>query len=239
MPPSSLAQQNLTILSFNIRHGAGMDGRVDLSRAAALINRLKPDIVALQEVDKGTGRTGGVDQAAWLGQETGMEAVFGEFMPYQGGRYGMAVLSRLPIIEWDNHRLPDGAEPRTTLSVVVRYGDQEIVVAGIHLYRSEQERLAQARRLVQIFATERRPVFLVGDFNSTPASPVMDLLERHWTRVTKQGNSQTFPADTPETEIDFILFRPADAFQVVESRVVEETLASDHRPVLAIFQRRE
>ena len=103
----------LRVMAYNIKHGHGNDGVVDLERAAAVIEAVAPDVVTLQEVDERCGRSGEVDQAAWLGERLGMESIFGTFMDYDGGRYGMALLSRLPIIEWTNHVLPPGAEPRS------------------------------------------------------------------------------------------------------------------------------
>lgn len=76
----------LRVVSYNIRHGAGMDGRVDLARTAAVLRALSPDLVALQEVDERVKRSGGVDQAQQLGEALGMQARFTSFMDYQGGR---------------------------------------------------------------------------------------------------------------------------------------------------------
>nr|MCS5617336.1 endonuclease/exonuclease/phosphatase family protein [Pirellulales bacterium] len=96
----------LRVVSFNIRHGVGMDGRLDLDRTAAVLRRLESDLVAIQEVDENCRRSGGVDQAAALGKALGMEHRFGEFMDHDGGRYGLAVLSRLPIKATRRHALP-------------------------------------------------------------------------------------------------------------------------------------
>jgi endonuclease/exonuclease/phosphatase family metal-dependent hydrolase len=232
------APQTLRILAYNIHHGAGLDGKLDLERIARVITAVDPDVVALQEVDSCVTRTEGVDQATVLASLTGMHSVFGHFMDYQGGRYGMALLSRLPIVESTSHRLPDGEEPRTALAVTLRLpdGDEDVVVIGIHFYRSEEERLAQARRLIEIYKTETSPVILAGDFNSTRSSPVMDLIGQQWS-IPDKGNAHfTFPADGPEREIDFIAFRPADRFTVVASRVIPDMVASDHRPVLLVIE---
>jgi endonuclease/exonuclease/phosphatase family metal-dependent hydrolase len=228
------------ILSYNVKHGLGMDSQVDLERIATVIRDLEPDVVTLQEIDSVTARTGLEDQAARLGELTGMKAIFGGFMDYRGGRYGMALLSRYPIVEWENHRLPDGAEPRSALAARIEllrpgYGTApQIVVVGIHLYATAAERQAQAARLVELFAAEEAPVVLAGDFNSIPDSKVIRLLEDEggWRRPAKQGQAFTFPSGIPEREIDFIMFRPGDRFTVREHSVVPETLASDHRPVL-------
>ena len=97
--PGSAEKATLRVLSYNIKHGYGMDGKVDLSRSAELIKRLDPDLVALQEIDKSTERTKRVDQTAELGRMTNMHATFGRFFDYQGGEYGMAVLSRKKPLE--------------------------------------------------------------------------------------------------------------------------------------------
>ncbi len=230
----------LRILAYNVKHGLGMDGRVDLDRVARVIRSLDPDVVTLQEIDSVTSRTGFEDQAARLGEMTGMRAIFGGFMDYRGGRYGMALLSRYPIIEWVNHRLPDGAEPRSALAARVElmrpgYGRApSLVVVGIHLYATAEEREAQALRVVELFRAEQAPVVLAGDFNSEPDSEVLRLLESEggWKRPVKRGQAFTFPSEVPEREIDFILLRPGNRFAVREHRVVAEPLASDHRPVL-------
>jgi endonuclease/exonuclease/phosphatase family metal-dependent hydrolase len=228
------------ILSYNVKHGLGMDDQVDLERIASVIRTLEPDIVTLQEIDSVVARTGFEDQAAVLGELTGMRAVFGGFMDYQGGRYGMALLSRYPIVEWENHRLPDGAEPRSALAARIEllrpgYGQApRLVVVGVHLYATAEERYAQASRLIEVLSDERSPVVLAGDFNSTPDSDVIRLLEAEggWKRPPKSGERLTFPSEDPDREIDFIMFRPADRFVVREHRVVAETEASDHRSVL-------
>ena len=227
-------QTTLRILAYNIRHGAGMDDRVDLERAARVIRQVNPDLVALQEIDNETTRTDLVDQAERLGQLTGMHHVFGGFMDYREGAYGMALLSRFPFVETVNHRLPDGQEPRTALTALVRLGTDgpEILLAGIHLYRSAAERMAQARRLVEIFEGETRPVILAGDFNSTPDSDVIRLLARTWQIPDKGSDHLTFPSVEPRREIDFIMFRPAGAFAVAAIDVIEEPVASDHRPLV-------
>lgn len=233
--PGRAAQQGDTIriLAYNIHHGEGMDLRLDLERVAAIINDLQPDLVALQEVDRSVERTEFVDQAAVLAELTGLHAEFGAFMPYQGGDYGMAVLSRWPVVNATNHRLPDGAEPRSALAVRVREpeGDRELEFVGIHLYRTAEERLAQAQQLAEVYASADVPVILAGDFNSTPDSPVIELLARSWSFVDKGADRLTFSSMTPEREIDFVAYRPAAQFRVVAQRLLDDPVTSDHRPV--------
>ena len=99
----------LRVLSYNIHHAEGIDGKLDVARIARVINDCQPDLVALQEVDKLVERTESIDQP-------------------------------------------------------------------------------------------------------------------------------TIPVTTPDRQIDFVLFRPAARWKVVESRVLEEMIASDHRPILAVLE---
>jgi endonuclease/exonuclease/phosphatase family metal-dependent hydrolase len=210
-----------------------MDGVIDLERVARLIRELDPDVVALQEIDSAVERSSRVDQASRLGELTGMHSVFGAFFDYQGGRYGMALLSKLPVESYANHWLPEGTEPRTGLAARIRLDSgQEVIVVGIHLYRTPEQRLAQASGLVDIYRDEDTPVILAGDFNSLPGSDVLALLRRHWQVPDKGADRLTYPSDAPQREIDYIMYRPADRFEVVEHRVIDEPLVSDHRPVL-------
>ena len=227
----------LRVMSYNIKHGRGMDDVVDLERAAAVIRRVRPDVVTLQEVDVGCLRSGSVDEAQRLGALSGMHAVFGRFMDYDGGEYGMALLSRHPILSWTNHILPPGEEPRSAVAARIRLpdGGPEVVVVGIHFYRTEEERLAQARALARILADETAPVVLAGDFNSQPDSPVMRFLEETWTNVPKGSDRFTFPSNGPDIEIDHILVRPASRFDVLRLEVLDEPVVSDHRPLYTDF----
>jgi endonuclease/exonuclease/phosphatase family metal-dependent hydrolase len=239
VPAPLSAQDTLRVLSYNIRHGAGIDDSVDLRRAAAVIVSQRPDVVLLQEIDVGTTRTGGVDQARALAELTGLRYhAFGRFMDYRGGAYGMAALSATPILDSITYVLPEGEEPRSALAVRIRPRPSlpAMVFVGIHLYRTEPERLAQAKRLVEALAGASDPVLLIGDFNSEPGDPVLDLLARHWHMPAKAPDARlTFPADEPIKEIDFVFYRPAERFRPIQYRTVDERVASDHRPVLAVF----
>src|SRR5437773_925395 len=89
--------REIRVVTYNIRHGEGMDHKIDLLRIAKVIVAAKPDIVALEEVDQGTKRTSGSDQPAEFARLTGMKVVFGRNIPYDGGGYGTAVLTKLPV----------------------------------------------------------------------------------------------------------------------------------------------
>lgn len=225
----------LRVMAYNIRHGEGTDGRLDLDRIADVIERQAPDLVALQEVDRRADRTNGQDQARSLGARTGLDHAFGAFMDYDGGEYGMAILSRWPIVDVVNERLPDGDEPRTALKVRVRSPEtgRELVIVGIHFYRTDDERRDQAVRLLQTLDDETAPVILAGDFNSTPDSEVIDRFADDWNILSKGRDRFTFPSPDPQREIDFIMVRPARSFYLLAHEALDEPVASDHRPLIA------
>lgn len=232
------SQATLRVASYNIKHGLGNDGRVDLERVADVIRALDADVVTLQEVDRDAARTGGVDQTARLAELTGMRGVFGDFREYDGGQYGMAVLTRLPVVAVHNHRLPQAPAPISALEVQVAAGREGRVVSvvGVHLVRTPEERLAEADTLTAILEDRPHPVVLAGDFNSRPGDIVMQRLTPDWLVVPKDGDRYTFPSDAPDREIDFIMLRPGEAFEILEHRVVDEAVASDHRPLLAVLR---
>lgn len=223
--------RTLRVLTYNIHHGEGMDEQFDYERLAKVINDLSPDIVALQEVDRGTDRASGVDQASLLGKLCKMHHAFGQAMPYQNGQYGEAILSRFPIEKTLVHPLPYNLdrEPRAAVEVRVQVeGIGPLVLVGTHLCHQDNElRTQQTSRMSQLFEEEEGPlVILAGDFNARPGSdPMSVLLENGWTDVV-----------APRSRIDYILVRGSDPWQVKEVIIVDEPVASDHDPVLAILE---
>jgi endonuclease/exonuclease/phosphatase family metal-dependent hydrolase len=232
----------LRVLSYNIHHGEGVDRKLDLPRIAGVIKSVKPDLVALQEVDQGTERTDKVDQAAQLARLTGLDGVFGGNIRHQGGDYGNAVLSRLPIRRHQNHSLPsfDDGEQRGVLQVEVELPDEHgtLLFLATHLDHrpGDRERLASARAIYALLAeSKRRPAVLAGDLNDVPDSETLGELGRAWNRAN-QKVLPTIPVDQPTRQIDFILFRPAGCWKAVEVRVLDEAVASDHRAILAVLE---
>ena len=110
---SANAPTTVRVLTYNIHHGEGRDGELDLPRLGRVITSVQPDLVALQEVDVGTSRVGGVDQLAELARLTGMHAQFGKAMDYMGGGYGVAVLSRWSLESTENQHAAELSRPGT------------------------------------------------------------------------------------------------------------------------------
>lgn len=231
------APATLRIASYNIRHGRGMDDTVNLARTAAVLRALAPDIVGLQEVDRDVRRSGGVDEAATIGAMLGMSHAFGAFMPYQGGEYGLAILSRFPVVRATPVRLPDGNEPRVALAAELRLPDGgRLMVVNVHFdwVANDTFRLKQAMVLTTVLDTLSIPYVLLGDFNDEPGSRTLALFRARATEVPKPASDHfTFSSTAPEKEIDFVFVAPAGAWRVIGARPVTERMASDHRPVIA------
>lgn len=234
----------IRVLSYNIHHGEGSDRRIDLERVAKVIRDTSAEVVALQEVDRMTERSGGVDQAAELARLTDMRAVFGRNIEYQGGGYGNAVLSRLPVKRHANHPLPsyDDGEQRGVLEVVLQPDERSppFTFFATHLdsRREDRERLASVEAIEKLASKQRGiPMILAGDLNAVPTSRVLESLQRTWHRTgTTKEKVLTFPAEAPRRQIDYVLVRPADRWKVVEVRAIDEPVASDHRPILAVLE---
>ncbi|MQA29352.1 MAG: endonuclease [Luteitalea sp.] len=231
----------LRVLTYNIHHGEGMDGRFDLPRLAGVITSLDPDLVALQEVDQGTARASGVNELTELGRLTGMHAAFGKAMDFQGGAYGVGVLSRRPIVQADTHPLPGppDREPRTALTVYVAMGEggQLLQFTSAHFDqgRDPQNRIVQAGYLSELLDRgTREPSILAGDMNSRAEPEMMQMFGERWTDVFVDPE----PPDPGRRRrrVDHVLARPAERWRTIESRVVDAPVASDHRPVLVVLE---
>ena len=228
----------LTVLTYNIHHAEGTDKKLDLERIANVIRATEADLVALQEVDQGTKRTGGVDQPAELARMLDMHVFYGPAMDFQGGKYGNAILSRHPIEDGATIALPYRAggqrEPRSAAAVTCRLSDdRRIVFVSTHFDHTAEpsDRLAQAEAVNRSLSDSGLPSILAGDFNCAPGSPPMLELTSRWTLASSGDPSYGATAERRKS-IDHVLVRPKEAWRIIESRVIDEPVASDHRPVL-------
>ena len=230
------------VLTYNIHHGEGTDGEFDLPRLARIIESSAPDLVALQEVDQGTQRASGVNQLAELARLTHRRGVFGKAMDFQGGSYGVGVLSRWPLQHVEVHPLPDppDREPRTALTVAVRINKNGPLIqfTSTHLDsgRDVFNRMAQANELTRVLVrNDGVPAILAGDLNSGLRTEVMQILDNDWANVAPDDPAPLLPSGRPG-RVDHVLVRPFNGWKVVESTVVDAPIASDHRPVLVVLQ---
>lgn len=239
-PAARAAQPPVTlrVMSYNIHHGVGIDGKLDLERIARLITEAKADLVGLQEVDRGIPRSGKRDLAAELAKLTGMHAIFERNIVYQGGDYGNAILSRFPIRRSRNthYRMLRAGEQRGLLQAVVDVGGRELLFLNTHIdFRpDDSERLLNVDEMRGVIEREKLPVILLGDFNSVPGSATHTKLKSFlvdaW-EVAGRGDGFTIPVKKPSKRIDYI-FVSGSTIEPVRMEVLH-SIASDHLPVVA------
>jgi endonuclease/exonuclease/phosphatase family metal-dependent hydrolase len=239
----SAVRTTLRVVTYNIHHGEGTDGRLDLSRLAEVMRSVQPDLVALQEVDQGTERTSEVNEPVELERLMDMHGVFGKAMDYMGGGYGVAVLSRWPLLATHSYSLPhvDGREPRVALTVELEAGTRgpflQFTCTHLDQARDPENRLAQAKYLNDLLVRDDgRPTLLAGDMNARPDTEVMGLLNERWLNPPTVDPSPIAPSGRPRLRIDYVLIRPAGSWRVIESRLIDDTVASDHRPLLVVLE---
>lgn len=218
-------QPELLVMTYNVRHCAGMDLVVDYDRTAGVILRRQPDVIALQELDSMTGRSGHHDQLGELARRTGYHPVFGPAIDYDGGKYGVGILVRETPLNTKCIPLP-GEEPRALLVVEMK----DYVMACTHLDLEEEARLASVPIIVEEAACWQKPFVLAGDWNDTPGSALLQKMEKHFTILSVSEPS--YPADVPQDCLDYIAIFKDRQVEVLESTVIAEPEASDHRPVV-------
>ena len=233
------APSRLTVMSYNIHHGRGIDEQVDLSRIAEVILASGADLVALQEVDVGTARTDQRALAGELAELCGMTRVFGKNIDYQGGDYGNAILSRLPILWSQNHHydMIRVGEQRGLLQVVVELDGREVGFFTTHIdYRPDDtERIKHMAEIDRVRGGHSDlPVILCGDFNDTPGSRTHAASRQEWIDAWESvgtGSGFTFPSETAAKRIDYVFLSRGRGLTPLRSWI-PMSLASDHRPLV-------
>jgi len=230
--PYAGASGSLKVMSWNLHHGAGLDGKIDLNRIADFIKKQEADMIVLQEVDNRCKRSGDIDQATEIAKLTGLHGSFGAAMPYDGGQYGLAILSKHPIGKTEVIRLPGSGEPRIGLMAGIQTPAGAITFVSTHFdHRSGENRIAQAKELITALEKIPGPIIVGGDLNDVPGSPALASFKEPWVHVKKQDPAATCPADHPKSEIDHFFVRGLQPMK--EAEVLEEVISSDHRPIIA------
>lgn len=239
--PCTAPATTLRVLTFNIHSARRPTGEPDLENIASEIAAADPDLVLLQEVDRGRSQTDGLDQAEWLGRRLGMAAAYGANQRLRdrfgrSGWIGNAVLSRFPIVSTDNHRLPapPGLQRRGLQQVRIQIGDQEVTVFNTHLdHTSGSVRIRQAVQITAIVDQVAGPRLLGGDLNAEPDSISLSVLTRSgfqdsWI-TSGRGPGDTVPGGAPRRRIDYLLFDGSFRPDWARTR---RSGVSDHRAVL-------
>ena len=219
------AHSQVKVMSYNVQHCAGMDSVVDYDRTAAVISALQPDVVALQELDSMTVRSGRHYQLGELASRTQYYPIFGSAIDYDDGTYGVGILTREQPLSIKHIPLP-GDEPRVLLVVETK----DYVLACTHLDLEEEPRLASVPLIVEEAQRWQKPFILAGDLNDTLGSPLLQAMTENFTLLS--GKAPTYPADEPQECIDFVAVFKTHPVGSLDSKVIDEPAASDHRPLM-------
>jgi endonuclease/exonuclease/phosphatase family metal-dependent hydrolase len=240
------AAQRLTVLTLNIHSGRTKAGRVELGRLASELRSWDADLVLLQEVDRNTQRSGPTDQPAVLARLTGYPVAFGRTIGFQGGDYGIALLSRWPIrrdtlipltVTAPPGRTTEGREQRGVLLAMVDAPGGPLAVLNTHLDASGEDvwRAQEISGVLQAAATvdAHVPLIIGGDLNALPESPLHQRMGAAGFRDAwpecGTGDARTFPVNAPARRIDYLYL--GGAVRCVDARVLAD-YSSDHRPLL-------
>ena len=222
------------VLTYNIRHGKGLDGRISLGRTAGVITAASADLVALQEVDGYSLRSRFRNQAVVLGRSLGMKPSFGTTIKIAGlPVYGNAILSRLPVRRVSRWILPGKGERRGLIGITADVEGAEISFLTTHLGLSVEARREQVGKIIEVLRAGRQPFILTGDFNCTPEADELAPLFALCRDAAAGLVQPTYPADSPRERIDYILV--SSHWTVREVKEIKSK-ASDHLPVLAVLE---
>ncbi|MDP3073855.1 MAG: endonuclease/exonuclease/phosphatase family protein [Opitutaceae bacterium] len=251
----------LRLVTFNIAHGRGLTPiqgftsqrklRVNLRKIASLLERLEPDVVALQEIDERSRWAGNFDHLDYLRVHTRFpHSIFGVHNRRAGLlnlSYGNAVLSRHPIraaetVAFGQRKLGE----KGFLYVEFDVGGRCLPLVNLHLhFGSRLERLRQLERLLGWLREKHRlhadrwevPPIICGDFNNPgdrddATASLLSHLSDYCDYVLHPPGGLTFPSPLPRRALDFV-FLPAGCMKV--SSEVVRSMLSDHRPVVVNF----
>lgn len=232
-----LRAQTLKIMSYNIHIGQNAAGIDQLKNIAGFIKKSNADLVGLQEVDSVCNRSGNIDQMKFLAEQTGMHYAYVRHFAFDGGSYGLGMLSRYPLMDIKNDRISLTSEgkkidTRALLSATIFSGKKQVTFATVHLdYRDANSRVIQSAELVQLFSGSTSPVILTGDFNARPGTKEITNLESVFKDTTPRS-ALTYPVVNPLNKIDYIMVDKRHLAKVVKQKVFPVNY-SDHLPVMA------
>lgn len=238
----ALEKQKISMMTYNIHHAAPANSEaVSLENIAAVIRQSNAELIALQEVDVNVPRSGNVDQAQQLAELLDMEYHFSKSIDYQGGEYGVAILSKYPL---SNKRrielpMPTAGEKRSVVLASVTLPNGETIEFGsTHLDLNVPNRTAQAEELNTLSKSTAKPIFIGGDYNADPGSTEITVLKKEYSLSCMNSCPNSFPVRNPNKAIDFIASNKLanQQYSLVSSLAMLGQYSSDHLPVEAIYQ---
>lgn len=230
LPVQGKRVRTLHLTSYNIQHGEGLDGKIDHDRQARILKKAHAEVAAIQEVDSMTRRNGGLYSLEEIGRRAKMFSTFAPAINFQGGKYGIGILSKKRPVSVHRISLPGREESRMLLVAEFKH----YVVACTHLSLTDEDRLASVPIIVEEARKWQKLFFLVGDLNDEPGSLFYNEMQKDFLFLNPSYD-KTFPADAPDICIDHVaVFKsmPDTTLSFYRTWVGEET-ASDHRPLHA------
>ena len=206
-----------------------MDDICSFQRVANVINNASPDVVAIQEVDSMTRRSGQKYVLGEIAECTQMHACFAPAIEFEGGKYGIGLLTKQVPLRLQTIPLPGREEARTLILAEF----EDYIYCCTHLSLTEGDRMKSLEIVKSLIASYKKPLFLAGDMNAEPESDFIKELQKDF-QILSNPEKHTYPAPDPKETIDYIAASKQNAtgFAVISARVVNEPMASDHRPIL-------
>ena len=226
---SAQAQNTLKLMSYNIKNANGMDNVCNFQRIANVINNTSPDVVAIQEVGSMTNRSGQKYVLGEIAERTQMHGYFAPAIDYDGGKYGIGLLTKQVPLRLQSLPLPGREEARTL--ILAEFADY--IYCCTHMSLTEEDRMKSLELVKAFTSSSTKPLFLAGDMNAEPESGFIKELQKDF-QILSNPKQHTFPAPDPKETIDYIatLKQNAKGFAVISAKVINEPMASDHRPIL-------
>ena len=219
---------SLRAMTYNVHNAVGEDGVRDCGRIGAIIRDIAPDVVAIQEVDSMTVRSGNRYTLGEIADAAMMIPVFAPAIDHDGGKYGIGILCRQTPDAVRRVPLPGAEEPRAMLIAEC----PSYVIACVHLSLTPADALASAKIISQETAQYDKPVILAGDWNALPGSETVSEIQKHF-HILNDLAVPTWPSDTPNECLDYIAAGKGHMPSGINVRVLPLTVESDHRPVIA------
>lgn len=223
------AQNTLKLMTYNIKNANGMDDVCNFQRIANVINNASPDVVAIQEVDSMTKRSGQKYVLGEIAERTQMHAYFAPAIDFDGGKYGIGLLTRQVPVRLQTIPLPGREEARALILAEF----EDYIYCCTHMSLTEEDRMKSLKIVKSFTAPYKKPLFLAGDMNAEPESDFIKELQKDF-QILSNPKQHTYPAPEPKETIDYIatLKSNANGFALISAQVLNESMASDHRPIL-------
>lgn len=223
------AQNTLKLMTYNIKNANGMDDVCNFQRIANVINNASPDVVAIQEVDSMTKRSGQKYVLGEIAERTQMHAYFAPAIDFDGGKYGIGLLTRQVPVRLQTIPLPGREEARALILAEF----EDYIYCCTHMSLTEEDRMESLKIVKSFTAPYKKSLFLAGDMNAEPESDFIKELQKDF-QILSNPKQHTYPAPEPKETIDYIatLKSNANGFALISAQVLNEPMASDHRPIL-------